>query len=163
LRLATFLLPLVALAEMSVAPEDRNTLPSRPYLAALGPTSLRFAEALPPVDLSVRPVVAAPTPPAGNPEPASAPKPESAANEDSALPPAPVQSPLAAVKPPETPAPSILPDETRPKVRPEDFLPYFQFPANRANTASGTVVSPGALTPPAPPTQPLSSATYQQQ
>lgn len=59
--------------------------------------------------------------------------------------------------------PSIMPDDTRPKVHPEDFLPYFQFPVNAANPGNVTVVVPGTLTPPAAGTQPPSTATYRQQ
>jgi hypothetical protein len=48
-----------------------------------------------------------------------------------------------------------LPDDTRPKVRAEDFLPFFQFPG----TAPAEVAPP----PPPPASLPLSTATYSQQ
>lgn len=58
-----------------------------------------------------------------------------------------------------TPAP-ILPDETRPQVRPEDFLPYFQIPATQPGDPNVIVPVPrqtsGSI--PVPP----SSATYTQ-
>jgi hypothetical protein len=47
---------------------------------------------------------------------------------------------------------SILPDETKQRVRPEDFLPFFQFPGGQS--------APGAN---APGTIPPSSATYKMQ
>ncbi len=59
--------------------------------------------------------------------------------------------------------PPILPDDTRPKVRAEDFLPFFQFPGSAAAGDVTVVVptTPGGV--PAPATQPRSSATYRQQ
>jgi hypothetical protein len=62
---------------------------------------------------------------------------------------------------PDKPAPlSILPDEMRPQVRPEDFLPFFQIPGTHGNP-DVTVVVPiqGQPAQPAPQT---SSATYLQ-
>jgi hypothetical protein len=60
---------------------------------------------------------------------------------------------------PGSPPPAILPDDTRPKVRAEDFLPFFQFPGSGSNPNDVTVVpapaEPGKLPP--------SSATYRQQ
>ena len=58
---------------------------------------------------------------------------------------------------------SILPDDTRPTVSPEDFLPYFQLPGSRRQNGEVNVIVPlGALT--APPSAPLppSTATYRQ-
>jgi hypothetical protein len=55
---------------------------------------------------------------------------------------------------------AILPDDVRPAVRPEDFLPFFQFPAP-GGTGNVRVIVPVAPTAPsAPGTQPPSSATY---
>ena len=129
--------------------------PSRPYLAAVGAPNLRFSEAVPPPDLSVRPPAGAPPQPAVNHEPdsVSASKPETQAARTEPV--APPQPEVAAKEPASTPPPSILPDDTRPKVRPEDFLPFFQFPGGNS--------APGTLTPPAPGQQPLSTATYRQQ
>jgi hypothetical protein len=58
-----------------------------------------------------------------------------------------------------TPAP-ILPDNTRPTVHPEDFLPFFQFPLNRGQTGEVNVIMPLPPAPPTPSGQPASSATY---
>jgi hypothetical protein len=147
--------------------ETRGVFLSRPYLAAINPPGLRFSEALPPPDLSVRPPAGAPPAPAAVAEPVAV--------AAAALPPAAARPPLAAesrpppaapagpASVPATPTPPILPDDTRAKVRPEDFLPFFQFPANAAQADGVTVVAPATLTPPTPGTQPPSSATYRQQ
>lgn len=142
--------------------ETRVAFLSRPYLAAIDPPGLRFAEALPPPDLSVHPPAGAPPhPPAASEPVVAVALPPSAPNPApvvSGPPPAARPAPAAATTPPP-----ILPDETRAKVRPEDFLPFFQFPGN-ANQADGvTVAVPATLTPPAPGNQPPSSATYRQQ
>lgn len=53
----------------------------------------------------------------------------------------------------------ILPDDTRPKVRAEDFLPFFQPPGANPNPNDVTVAPPPAE----PGTPTPSSATYRQQ
>ncbi len=56
--------------------------------------------------------------------------------------------------------PAILPDDMRPRVRAEDFLPYFQIPGTLpTGNANGVPVPPGA---PGPAPLPPSSATYTQ-
>lgn len=67
----------------------------------------------------------------------------------------------ARTSPAKTPA-AILPDDTRPKVRAEDFLPFFQFPGNTPANGDVTVVAPVPNAPTAAPL-PASSATYRQQ
>lgn len=165
IRLALCLSPIVAIPASSYAPESGLALFSRPYLATIGTPSLRFAEALPPLDLSVRPPGGAP------------PKSIPCADEtniskinpraDNA---APIATPAVATlatnnKPSDKPnTPKllpILPDDTRIKVKPEDFLPFFHFPTNNANL--GDVTVPATATPPTPGVQPVSSATYRQQ
>ena len=60
---------------------------------------------------------------------------------------------------PEHPAPlSILPDETRPQVRPEDIMPFFQVPRSGQNPA--VIITPGAWAEPNNPPPIPSSATY---
>jgi hypothetical protein len=54
---------------------------------------------------------------------------------------------------------SILPDDTRPSSRAEDFLPFFQFPAG---DGVNVIVPASAAKPSAPGQLPVSSATYQQ-
>ncbi len=136
---------------------------SRPYLKITGALALRFSAVPPTPDYSPRtPAESAsipPVPAAGAPEaPATvAPAPPSRAPDPASVPPA-----ESAINPPahptETPPTAILPDDTRPTVRPEDFLPFFQFPAGDV-----TVVVPASATrPPSPGQLPPSSATYQQ-
>ena len=139
---------------------------SRPYLKITTVLPLRFADALPPPDLTVKPAAGAPpqlAPAASTPvstvaAPASsngpAPEPRQPEPENAAVPsshPGPASA--------NPPAP-IIPDDTRPSTRPEDFLPFFQFPG----TTSGVnvVVPVTTARPPAPGQQPPSSATYQQ-
>ena len=157
------LLPLAVHADQSCADENRNNVPSRPYLATLGAPGLRFSEALPSPDLSVRHPPSAPTPPVPSSDSAPAAKPEPTASTAESSSPPPPEVAASPAKQPAQPVPNILPDETRPKVRPEDFLPYFQFPANGANPGNATVLVPGSLTPATPSPQPLSTATYRQQ
>jgi hypothetical protein len=68
-----------------------------------------------------------------------------------------------APNPAKAPPPAIIPDDARPSVRPEDFLPYFQLPGagkpgdvNLLVPASALRGDTGSL-----PVQP-SSATYTQ-
>jgi hypothetical protein len=100
---------------------------SRPYLRAVGPPGLWFqlvpkpAPAPEPIRVIAEPKTAAgltagPPPPPANAAPA--PKP-------------------AATPPPEVPRPRILPDEMRKRVKPEDFIPFFQAP-DPAPTSTAT-------------------------
>lgn len=162
------LTPGAALFAPDFTAETRVIFLSRPYLAAISPPGLRFAEALPPPDLSVRPPAGAPPSPVAVAEPVVAPVVPPAAARPAPVvsgppPAAPAGPPAASVPVPVTTTPPILPDDTRAKVRPEDFLPFFQFPANAAQADGVSVVVPATLTPPAPGTQPPSSATYRQQ
>lgn len=141
------------------------------YLASLGAPPLRFAEALPPPDVKPRHVVgASPQPALSMPESsvalANAAAAQSAAIHATVAVPPPEPKPEteapsepAAAPAPEKPAPSaILPDEMRPQVRPEDFLPYFQIPGSKQGSV--TIVAPVPPSPPSPSTMPASSATY---
>lgn len=136
---------------------------TRPYLSLACAPPLRFQDVVPPPDLSTRP-------PAGDP-----PKPDEPAAEDvippkqpedevvSAAAPAPASIPspakptAAAGEPP--PPPPILPDDARNRAKPEDFLPFFQYPGSEAGP-DGLLVPP---LPPIPGTVPPSTATYHQQ
>ena len=133
---------------------DAHEKDSRPYLKVAGVRPLRFAaEPRPMPKVAVKP-----TPP---PEPV---QPVVASTE-------PAPSPVIETKEPAvTPAPvsqpssgkstlSILPDDTRPTSRAEDFLPFFQFPAG---DGVNVVVPASAAKPSAPGQLPVSSATYQQ-
>lgn len=166
-------------------PNLRNAEPI-PYLPLVGAPPLRFQEAAPPPDLVTRPAAAAPPTPAlsltetsvalanaaaahsttvapgGDPAHPSPPSP----------PPPPATEPLApetqqtpaeieAEAPEKAPAP-ILPDNARPAIRPEDFLPYFQIPGSARNPSDVTLLVPSVPSAPAPAPLPPSSATYTQ-
>lgn len=166
LRLLLGLLPCMVVATPPLHPDPRWPTRSRPYLAVLGSSPLRIHEAVPPADLSVRPPAGAPPQPMveapGSPGaiPPQAEASTAAETTPQAIPsgtespsvPAPEGNPIK-------PAKSILPDDTRPKVRAEDFLPFFQPPGANSNPNDVTVVP----TPPAPGVLPPSSATYRQQ
>ncbi|MDD2763137.1 MAG: hypothetical protein PHE83_04070 [Opitutaceae bacterium] len=95
-----------------------------PYLPTVGPLPLRFQQS-PPPDVSTRPPPAAPPRPAVIAEIATA---NAVAVRPEPVPvqPAPVTSP--AKSPAKEPA-LLLPDDTKPSAaRPEDVLPFFQFP-----------------------------------
>ncbi|MBA4137965.1 MAG: hypothetical protein C0518_11665 [Opitutus sp.] len=160
-RLVLSLAPAVAIsASSSVAPEYSPIPGSRPYLTSTGAPGLRFGEAPPPPDL--RPAAGAPPQPK---EEFFASADEQAAAETLHLAPdAAVPTPAPDIKPaPAKISPAILPDDTRSKVRAEDFLPFFQFPGSASHPGDVTVVVPAAPGAAAPAPLPPSSATYRQQ
>jgi len=148
------------------------------YLRVVGAPPLRFVEATPPPDLVTRPPAAG-TPPvlAANQEPELELLSEETTEELTeqtattevvdAMPVA--ESPPTAaaeirtepIPASEGPAP-ILPDDTRPSLQPEDFLPFFQMPGTGRMTSDVTVIAPVPRQAPPPPAQPPSSATYRQ-
>jgi hypothetical protein len=139
---------------------------SAPYLLAIGPPPLRFQAYEPPPDLSTRlPAGAPPVPHADSSSNSSAPDVIPFEPEATSLP-----NTVSTTKTPtkenpvnphkrSAPAP-IIPDDTRPHVRPEDFLPYFQIPGSAQGPAEVSVVMPVPRTAPAPAPLPASSATY---
>jgi hypothetical protein len=141
----------------------------RPYLVVVGAPQLRFLEAVPPPDVSVRPPAGAPPIPTGKPEPEIVQLPAKVSGGAAfQAPPAPKDrveemherssaSPVIQDRP--APPPAILPDDAGRKVRPEDFLPFFQFPGSGATADDINIIPPA---PPAPGRLPLSTATYQQ-
>jgi len=159
------LLPCLAVAAPPHISDPRWPSRSRPYLAVLGSPSLRIQEALLPPDPNIHPPAGAP------PQPATAGPPTTHAPPAEASTPA--QETSSVVIPPEREsatsppsegkstksARSILPDDTRSKVKAEDFLPFFQPPGADPNPND----IPAAPTPSAPGVQPPSSATYRQQ
>ncbi len=164
-RLALSLLPAVAISGQSVAPEPSSHSITRPYLAAVGAPALRFGEAVPPPDLSVRPAAGAPPQPI---EEHGAPLIEPIRGDVTAMPPTSVapeaiSSPEPIRSTPSKPPPAILPDDTRPKVRAEDFLPFFQFPGSASANGDVTVVAPVPSSASTAAPLPASSATYRQQ
>jgi hypothetical protein len=175
--LALLLLPAVApkgadALPRAHPPRDRAGSPGSapiPYLPALGTPSLRFQEATPPPDLVTRPPAAAPPQPAlttrentiAADNAAAALSVASPAPEPAAMPVAPTK-PAAKDSAPAAKTPSaIIPDDARPAVRPEDFLPYFQIPGAAKQSGDVTLLVPApSSAPTAPSTIPNSSATY---
>ena len=183
LRYISSLLLLPALVPKSVSGNSRSRLNTSaalnlgnaepvllPYLAVVGGPPLRFQAATPPPDLTVRPAAAIPPVPTAasfeSSDAHAASKPSEAALADSK------SSSLAAnaassdqpantgpAAPTKAPPPSLLPDDARPAIRPEDFLPYFQIPGQSGGVNLLVPVPRGA---PAPAPLPPSSATYTQ-
>ncbi len=148
---------------LSVAELRRLQLP---YLPVCGAPPLRFARPAPPPDLAAEPPAAAPPVPDLSPtenlvasantaamQPVEPSAPPAAASEAPA-------SPMGA--PPRTPPPAILPDDTRPSVRAEDFLPFFRVPGGGRGAPETSVIVPGVPTAPSAPAVPPSAATYTQ-
>lgn len=126
---------------------------------------MRFLAPAPPPDLVTRPPAAAPpllkTEAPTRPD-VVLPSPEVAATSptNTAAAPEPAATVSTEEHPAARPVAPILVDELRPRVRAEDFLPYFQIPAEHNGDVSVLVPIPrGASTPAALPT---SSATYTQ-
>jgi len=148
---------------------DRRTDPI-PYLPVTGAPPLRFQEAAPPPDLVTRPVAAAPPTPALTPTEtsvaqANAEAARSAAISEGPSTATPTATPSSGPKPfaPATKTPpAILPDNARPAVHPEDFLPYFQIPGAAQSPTDVTLLVPASKPPPAPAPLPPSSAAYRQ-
>lgn len=145
---------------------------SLPYLAFVGAPPLRFQKAMPPPDVVPRPPAGAPpVPPLTPTESAVALANAAAAQSTNAGLRPPDETRAIDTKPEAKPAPlpgakppaAILPDDTRPAVRPEDFLPYFQVPGAAKSNGEVNVIMPANAftTPPAAPIPP-SSATYTQ-
>jgi hypothetical protein len=171
---ALLLLPAYAPTH-SKATGPRGLSESTPYLVALGAAPLRFQEEAPLPNFSKRlPAEASPSPSdavsgsdqslVGSNSTAATPD-----RPDVILPAQPPASernggtaPFPANNPPPPP-PAIIPDDTRPAVRPEDFLPFFQLPGFGPRSSGVRVIlpvpmnAPSAATPP-----PVSSATYNQ-
>ena len=149
---------------------DRNDADSRPYLKVSGNLPLRFAAAPRPIPLL--PVKAAVAAEISQPAPAastssspveapvvSAPGPAPVAEIKESAAPAPTVETSPTIPANDKSVPSILPDDTHPSTRAEDFLPFFQFPSGKDVTV---VVPASAAQAPAPGHLPASSATYQQ-
>ena len=145
----TLLLPALAtdVAQTTALPAraDESAFPFvpfeeiRPYLSAVGGPPLRFETVAPPPDVSARP------PPGGPPSPRAKSETDVVrTGAIAAMEPGPKAVAPGKTKPEETvaksttitagppPPPSILPDEGGKKVRPEDFLPFVQFPGTHA-------------------------------
>ena len=136
-------------------------LESRPYLRIAGMLPLRIKAVQPPPDLVSKPAAGAPPQPLTREDSLSTPgNPtiEPVNTTSDTIPAHPVSAPRPATSG-KQPLP-ILPDDTHPTTRPEDFLPFFQFPG--ANHDMTIVVPATIIRPPEPGQLPPSSATYQQ-
>jgi len=134
---------------------------SRSYLSVVGPPPLRFqdSEVAPQCDLSTRPPAGAPPLP---PEKHA----DAASRQDVLVNPGGSESAKKTAKveleaPPKPGPAAILPDDGDPRVRPEDFLPFFQFPSAHSGPAESSLAQPP--TAPAPGQIPPSSATYHEE
>jgi len=167
-RLALRCLPLLLLPAFAPRILYSHSQPgnrgSVPYLPHLGGPPLRFQAAPPSPDPAARPSAAAPPIPPLTPTESVVAQANAAAVQSVIThppAPAPAPAPPAAEPPAAKPAPpALLPDDTRQPIRPEDFLPYFQFPATRGSPGAASVIVPGVYTAPAPSPLPPSSATY---
>ncbi|MDP3072432.1 MAG: hypothetical protein Q8N18_19220 [Opitutaceae bacterium] len=56
----------------------------------------------------------------------------------------------------------IIPDDLRPTIQAEDFIPFFQLPGSSRGRGDVNVLVPAPRSVPAPPPLPESSATYRQ-
>jgi hypothetical protein len=163
--LALLLLPIHALSIAAggmALPPPMPVATVRPYLANVGAPPLRFSEPAPPLEPAPHLTLAAPpsaplqgheSDPANDVTLQAVPAGETAATRSVEV--ATSDKPSDATAATRTP-PSIIPDELRPRVRPEDFLPFFQIPAG---TEMSTPLPRSASTPAQLPT---SSATYTQ-
>jgi hypothetical protein len=144
--------------------EAEQVGPSHPYLATIGSPPLRFRDPVIMAAALVQTPVGKPPHPAEVPKPAAAgpagsrPAPKATALVSAGPKPEP---PPGGAAPPggqpggvDQPQPSIIPDEMRPRVRPEEILPFFQPPGSGA---------PDAPAPDKLPVLPPSSATLRQE
>lgn len=145
-----------------LATAERVLAVQTPYLVAIGSPPMRFLAPAPPRDLVSHPPAGAP------PQPQLAPptRPDFVpADPPTTIEPAVAEPPATSdVVATEESAPAkrvlpILVDELRPRVRAEDFLPYFQIPAGQEGDVNLLVPVPRSSAPAALPT---SSATYTQ-
>jgi hypothetical protein len=163
--LALLLLPTLALTPTH-ATGRVGAASSSPYLLAVGAPPLRFRETpLPPKSVTRPPAgaspvlngeVSTPTVAPNRPDVLLAPPPASLAAADDP------SKPAAQPSLPQPPPAAIIPDDTRPNVRPEDFLPFFQLPGTANAPVGVTVIAPVPQAAPTPATLPVSSATYTQ-
>lgn len=187
--LALLLLPALAPGFSRAVPRPRTTpgpeaaiqtrhLP-QPYLRVVGAPPLRFVEVTPPADPITRmPPPGTPVAPTDNPTAELEPSTEATADVSTEPGVAtevaetmPAARPLPTTVVPATrvepepasrgPAP-ILPDDTRPSLQPEDFLPFFQLPGTGGLSGEVNVITRMPAQAPAPPALPPSSAIYRQ-
>jgi len=170
LRLSVGLALAAAVVALVVAPllgfDAFGSRTSRPYLPATGAPMLNFGEAPRPAAWFPIPVAPA-KPPEVKPDepvmaqartrPGQADSPTETTEDVTGAPATTHLTPPSSEAAPRAPKvpPPLLPDDTRPRVRPEDLLPFFQFPTAAGAPAPAAAPTPGVLPP--------SSATFRQQ
>jgi hypothetical protein len=151
---------------------QQESIPSMLYLPVIGPPPLRFAQAPPPPDLSTRPAAVAPPLPTAGEDAASAntaggrtngpSRGGDGAGSEQGQPIAASSSPtLPSVAPKASErkeAQALLPDDTEHETRPEEILPFFQFPGSGGTT----IVVPAVPVSNAPTRLPVSTAVYRE-
>lgn len=184
MRCLSFLLVPALASEVTPRPRSTSSCatgstpgadPLLPYLLAVGPPPLRFAQALPLPDVSTRPASAAPPVPAvveeiaaanaasakpvGTAPPSPVAPPEASAPEPASVPVAPVET----AKPPARTPPALIPDDTQHETRPEEILPFFQLPGSSGGAGGATtIVVPVVPAQPEEMRLPVSTAVYRQ-
>jgi hypothetical protein len=128
--------------QTAAPPGEVAAAPGAPPVSRLAPESR--AAAAPSIAPVTAPAAAAPFPSPANPTPRTA-----APAHPEAIPPPGAPSEKSA-------PPPILPDEARPSVRPDDFLPYFEIPGNAPGRAAAPMTGNAAAA------LPPSSATFTQ-
>jgi hypothetical protein len=164
--LALLLIPSLAIESAwsrQLATAQRVLAVQTPYLVAIGSPPMRFLAPAPPRDLVSHPPAGAPPQPqlAAPTRPDFIPA-DPPATVEPAIAEQPSGNPADAGSEDSAPAKRVLPilvDELRPRVRAEDFLPYFQIPAGQEGDPNLLIPIPRSSTPAALPT---SSATYTQ-
>jgi hypothetical protein len=137
---------------------------SPPYLRAIGSLPLRFQPAPAPRAPIARPAASGPPLPVASAPASTAPTPPLTGPDSSpATPPAETAPESTRPTPPAPVPPAIIPDEMRPRVQPEDFLPFFQFPGSTGASGDVQVIAPLNAAPNPPRHGTPSTATYRQQ
>jgi hypothetical protein len=140
------------------------------YLPAIGAPELRFLTEPPPLDLQAGP------PPTKLPKGSDPGAPdftaaESTVSTENARAAGAIKDPSSEPSPESHEAPAgphkavpapILPDDIRPRIKPDDFLPFFQVPGAAGRPGDVILTVPAPASPGQPAPLPPSSATYTQ-
>lgn len=168
------LLTLTVLAPTGALASARKTTPPKAdpnsYLAAIAAPALRFQAPPPPRAEITRLALAFPS--SGKPTfiPSALPRTSDVTGRPATATVAVAKEGAAKVEEEKAPPPPmlernpalIIPDELRPQVHAEDFIPFFQLPGSSRGRGDVNVVVPAPRSVPAPPPLPPSSATYRQ-
>ena len=171
LCLASLLLPVLAPtgAQASLRKPSAPKPDSTAYLPAIAAPALRFQSPALPREQIARITFLQRTPkPTTEVDPSQA-KASDATGRTAKANAANTPDPVVATEPAKAAAPSparnpqaIIPDDTRPTIHPEEFVPFFQIPGSAKGPGSVNVIVPVPASVPAPAPLPQSSATYRQ-